>query len=167
MTTTAMLLTGTIKGAVGAGTPVDLGNAALDLSIEEDTKELADYQNPGGGSIASLSRIKSVTLKLKLWSISKENLALATRGTVSGNSIEALTQTAEDWHITFDGVNEVNGDAVTYDFYKVKFSPASSLPGPGTEDFAVLELTGKVLKDTSKTGAGVSQYFKATITPAV
>jgi hypothetical protein len=164
-----MLLTGTIKGAVGTGTLVDLGNAALDLSIEEDTKELADYQNPGGGVIASVSRIKSVTLKLKLWSINAANLALAVRGTVSGTgaqTIEALTKTAEDWHITFDGVNEVNGDTVAYDFYKVKFSPSSSLPGPGSDDFAVLELTGKVLKDTSKTGTGVSQYFKAVITPA-
>jgi hypothetical protein len=46
--------------------------------------------------------------------------------------------------------------------YRVKLGAAQNLALIGDE-YAVLEMTGKLLKDTSKVGGGVSQYFKVKV----
>lgn len=74
--------------------------------------------------------------------------------------VEALTQSAKEWNIVFSGLNEARtGKAVVLDVYRNKFGPFSDLPMIG-EDYAAPQLTGEVLVDSSKSGAGISQYFK-------
>ena len=74
--------------------------------------------------------------------------------------VQALTQSAKEWAITFSGLNEARtGKAVVLDVYRNKFGPFSDLPLIG-EDYAAPQLTGEVLVDSTKTGAGISQYFK-------
>lgn len=74
--------------------------------------------------------------------------------------VEALTTAGSEYEVTFDGLNEAqSGTPVVITAYRVKFGPAADLAMIGDE-FAALELTADVLKDTTITGAGLSQYLK-------
>jgi hypothetical protein len=81
----------------------------------------------------------------------------------AGNAVEALTSAAKEYELVFEGLNEArSGKAVTVHAYRVKLGAAQNLALIGDE-YAVLEMTGKLLKDTSKVGGGVSQYFKVKV----
>jgi hypothetical protein len=74
--------------------------------------------------------------------------------------VEGLVAGAADYEIVFAGLNEANSNKpVIVDMWKVQLSPAEQLALIG-EEFAELTLTGRVLKDTTKTGAGISQYMR-------
>lgn len=78
---------------------------------------------------------------------------------LADNLIQALVSSAAEYNLVFDGLNEAkSGASVIVDAFKCKFSPAQAMPLIGDE-FAELEMTFDVVKDTTKTGAGVSQYF--------
>lgn len=77
------------------------------------------------------------------------------------SKVEALTSGAKTLELFFEGLNEANdGKPVLIDVYRLQLSPAKALALLG-DDFAELEMEGEVLKDASKTGAGISQYFRA------
>ena len=77
--------------------------------------------------------------------------------------IQALTQSAKEYHVQIDGLNDAKGGAAVFnDFFKVKFGPAGSLDWIGA-DFAEIDLVGEVLADTTK-GSGLSQYYKTKLT---
>lgn len=76
---------------------------------------------------------------------------------LAGNKIEALVDLTREHRIFLDGIDEVSGDPVAPDFYRVKFSPAKSLEWIG-DDFVSLVIEGELLKDETKTGVGASQY---------
>lgn len=81
----------------------------------------------------------------------------------AGNAVEALIQSAQEYQMVFAGLNEArSGKAVSVEAYRVKFDPAQNLDLIG-DDFGVLELVGEVLKDTTKNGTTLSQYFKAQV----
>jgi len=76
--------------------------------------------------------------------------------------VEALTNAAGEYEMVFDGVNEArSGKAAVVRVHRIRFGAASSIDLIG-DDFAGLELTGKVLTDTTQ-GAGLSRFFKATL----
>jgi hypothetical protein len=76
--------------------------------------------------------------------------------------IEAMTGSGDEYELIFDGLNEAETDkAVIIRVYRVKWSPTSGLGFIG-DDFGELPLEGSVLVDSTKVGAGISQYFKAT-----
>jgi len=59
-----------------------VGNVTeLNVAIEDETKELLDYQSAGGGTLDKISRIKGVTASAKTSNLDAANLALALRGT--------------------------------------------------------------------------------------
>jgi hypothetical protein len=75
--------------------------------------------------------------------------------------VQALASSAKEYELLFEGLNEArSGKAVLVDAWRVKFGAAQNLSLIG-DDFASLELTGKVLKDSTKIG-GISQFFKTT-----
>lgn len=83
-------------------------------------------------------------------------------------TIEALTKTAEDVEITFDGLNRVaggtdifgrTGKPIILDIYKAQFGPAKELAMIG-DGFGALEFEGALLPDLSIIGNGISQYLK-------
>lgn len=77
--------------------------------------------------------------------------------------VQALVTSGKEYEMLFEGLNEArSGKRTIIRAYRVKFGAAQNLALLG-EDYAVLEVTGKLLKDTTKTGAGVSQYFQAQI----
>lgn len=77
--------------------------------------------------------------------------------------VQALTSSGKEYEIFFAGLNEArSGKESNVNAYRVKIGAAQNLSLLG-EDYAALEVTGKLLADTTKVGAGVSQYFKAEI----
>ena len=223
---------GTAAGLIAIG-----NTSKLNFAVEEDKKTLADYSKPGGGTYASVSRIKAVTAQFTVHDLNKTNVARALFGTeavVTGaavvdeavmaykggiaklnhpsptavvvtnsagtttyvantdyevraggilildagsitdgqsilvdysfatyNKVEALTTGAKILELFFEGLNEANsGKPVLIDVYRLQLSPAKALALLG-DDFAELEMEGEVLKDASKTGVGISQYFRA------
>ena len=81
--------------------------------------------------------------------------------------IQALTQAAPILEMTFSGVNEALEDAPSVvDFYRVQLSATQGLNLISAGEFATLALEGEVLQDATKTGAGISKYFrKQMLTP--
>lgn len=77
--------------------------------------------------------------------------------------VQALTASGREYEMLFDGLNEARSGKRTRVYcYRVKIGAAQSVPLLG-EDYAALEVTGKLLSDSTKTGAGVSQYFRVEI----
>lgn len=225
----------------GAAAPLtEIGNcSALAFAVAEETRELKDYTQAGGGTYNEVRRVESVEASLTLHDLSPENLAKALFGDANaftatpvtdeahvayaggfiptnkppasitavtttdglttyvldtdysvvpggiviidggaivnasnihidytpkaGSAVEALLNSAQEYELFFSGLNEArSGKAVTVHAYRVKLGAAANLALIG-EDYAALELTGKVLKDTSKNGTTVSQYFKVSV----
>lgn len=73
--------------------------------------------------------------------------------------VQALTSSGKEYRLVFDGLNEArSGKRVLVDAFRVRLGAAQNIGLIG-EDYAALEVSGKVLLDTTKVGAGVSQYF--------
>lgn len=147
------------KGSVSVG-GIAIGNCSkLTMSIEEEVKELMDYEEPGGGVLDSVSRIKSVKMTMECSNFSASNLALATRGEATAGVVQALTESAQEFAISFAGLNEArSGAACSVEVFRAKFSPMKNIDLI-SDDFGRLTLEATVLKDSTKTGAGVSKYF--------
>lgn len=219
---------------------IEVGNcSALAFNVTEETRELRDYTQAGGGTYNEVKRISAVEVAITAHDISPANLARALYGSstsvvgaavtaeahvaykgafiktasmpaaitsvtdeggittyaagtdyevrgggifipetstivdasdieinytsASTDVVQALTSSGKEYEMVFDGLNEArSGKKTLVHGYRIKLGAAQSLPLIGDE-YAALELTGKVLKDSTKTGAGISQYFKAEI----
>lgn len=74
--------------------------------------------------------------------------------------LEAMVSAGEEFSLFFDGMNEAqSGKAVGVTLHKVKFSPLQGLPLIGDE-FAEIAMEFEVLRDSTKTGTGISQFMK-------
>ncbi len=74
--------------------------------------------------------------------------------------MEALVEAGAEFALFFDGMNEAQtGKAVSVTLHRIKFSPVEGLPFIGDE-FAEVSMAFEVLRDTGKTGAGISQFMK-------
>lgn len=74
--------------------------------------------------------------------------------------IEALTQSAPTLEFFYAGINEAgSGDATTVELFRVRTGAMKSW-GLVNSEFAELEVEGEVLMDPTKTGAGLSRFFK-------
>ena len=95
MTTQSYIGKGSVYIAKAGDPLVRIGNTSkLDFSIEEEKKELMDYENPGGGVADSVTRIKGVKLALSVHKLSAENLATALRGASAVVAAGAVTDEA-------------------------------------------------------------------------
>jgi hypothetical protein len=73
--------------------------------------------------------------------------------------VEALTKSGQEYELVFEGLNEArSGKAVVVVVHRGKIGAAQQTQLIG-EEFVALTMTGKVLKDTSIVGEGLSQYF--------
>lgn len=78
----------------------------------------------------------------------------------SYDKVEAMTSSSILLELHFEGLNEANsGKPVIVDIYKAQLSPTKALSLLG-DKFADLQVEAEILADTSKTGVGISQYFK-------
>lgn len=239
MSTQAGILKGTpYIGLFGAANPLlPAGNTSkCSFSIETETKELPDFQNPGGGLDDNFDRLKSSKVALSFRHMKKHVLELVTGGVattqaagavtaeahndialgglivfakaqnlaltctvkkgattyvegtdytrvragiiplasgtmvagdditvdytgLAAESIEGQIELTREYHVVFDGINERTGNAMLADWFRVKFGPAKNIEFIG-DDYISFDVEGTLLKDESKTGTGVSQYYK-------
>lgn len=74
--------------------------------------------------------------------------------------VQALTQSAPEIEIIFEGLNEADeNNPRPARFHRVRLGATSALALLSGDDFGSLPLAGEVLKDTSITTPGLSQYF--------
>ena len=74
--------------------------------------------------------------------------------------IEALTTAAPVLEMSYAGVNEAdNANPSTVDLFRVQLGATKSL-GLIDKDFGTLDIEGEVLMDPTKTGAGLSRFFR-------
>jgi hypothetical protein len=239
MSTQAGILKGTpYIGLFGAANPLlPAGNTSkCSFSIETETKELPDFQNPGGGLDDNFDRLKSSKVALSFRHMKKHVLELVTGGVattqaagavtaeahndialgglivfakaqnlaltctvkkgattyvegtdytrvragiiplasgtmvagdditvdytgLAAESIEGQIELTREYHVVFDGINERTGNAMLADWFRVKFGPAKNIEFIG-DDYISFDVEGTLLKDESKTGTGISQYYK-------
>lgn len=77
--------------------------------------------------------------------------------------VQALVTTGKEYELVFDGLNEArSGKRTRITAHRVKIGALQNLSLIG-EEYAAAEVTGKLLKDTTKNGTTVSQYFQAEI----
>lgn len=88
---------------------------------------------------------------------------LITYSKAATDVVEALVNSGKEYELVFAGLNEArSGKKTRVTAHRVKIGALQNLSLIG-EDYAALEVTGKLLKDTTKNGTSVSQYFKAEI----
>ena len=76
--------------------------------------------------------------------------------------LEAMVSAGEEFSLYFDGMNEAqSGKPVNITLHKIKFSPLQGLQLIGDE-FAEVSMEFEVLRDSTKTGSGISQFMKMT-----
>lgn len=80
--------------------------------------------------------------------------------------IEALTTKTVELELVFGGLNEADGGSpCVLDVFRVSQSVTKQLALINA-NFGALDVTGSVLKDPTKTGTGISQYYKQTAAAA-
>lgn len=110
-----------------------------------------EYEMRGGGVFV----YATATIAGEVWTAGYTKSA--------ADRLEALTSSGKEYELVFDGLNEArSGKRTRVQAYRMKAGALASLALIG-EDYAAAECTGKLLKDTAKTGAGISQYFKVDI----
>ncbi|MFN3494818.1 MAG: hypothetical protein ACK40L_09940 [Hydrogenophaga sp.] len=82
--------------------------------------------------------------------------------------LQALTRAAPILEMTYAGVNEALEDAPSVvDLFRVQLSATQGLNLISAGAFATLDIAGEVLQDSTKSGAGISKYFRKLMqTPA-
>ena len=127
------------KGAASAGaTPVDM---ALNYEVRHE-------------GIYLLPDAKDVLATDKLW---------VSYGYGAYAAIEALTTKAVELELIFGGMNEADsGNPVVVNIFRASqgVTKALTLIGKG---FNALDVEGTVLMDPTKTGAGLSKYYRARV----
>lgn len=69
-----------------------IGNISeFSISIEEDTKTMIDYMNPGGGELDRVTRITGVSASMTCYNLSPENIAVAVFGSIDALEGGAVT----------------------------------------------------------------------------
>lgn len=80
------------------------------------------------------------------------------------DTVQAMTAAAKDYELVFVGLNEArSGKPVRVTVHRVRFGPAQTLALVSADEHAALEVAGRVQSDTSKSGVGISKYFKAEV----
>lgn len=144
-----------------------VGNVpSLTLSIRsrEYPRYGADTDNPTPTLDAIAQIPERIEVKITIPEYSAANLRALTGGAGSGSIAQIVAGLDQEYEITFDGQNCAPDTPTDFDFVGYKFVPLATTDlGIIEEGFAAAELTGVLLADASKAGAGISKYGKFTV----
>lgn len=137
-------------GTTVGGTTTD-GTATITCAGKLVLVSGTDYQVTGSGIAVTAAT-----------SMDGESLTVGYTKAVTDN-VQALTQSAQEYEFTFEGLNEArSGKRTNIVVHRVTLSPAQQL-ALISDDYGALEVVGKVLQDTTKNGTTISQYFATEI----
>lgn len=162
---TASAVTATTVTDESIAAPASLtGNPLVKTAFVIDTAQTVTVTTDPAGTTYTVGTDYTVSAAgitiLASGSIGTEDALLVSYTKKAVDVVEALTTTAQEYELIFDGLNEAqSGTPVVITVHRFKPGPAADLAMIGDE-FAELVLTGDSLKDTSITTAGLSQYFK-------
>lgn len=75
--------------------------------------------------------------------------------------IQALAAAQQLYELRWEGLNAVDGgNPLHATYFRIKLSPTSGFQRHGGDDFAELTLSGTVLSDDTRTGAGLSKFVE-------
>lgn len=75
--------------------------------------------------------------------------------------LQALAAAQQEFELRWEGLNAVDGgNPLSATYFRVKLSPTSGFRRHGGDDFAELTLSGTVLADETRTGAGLSRFVE-------
>lgn len=165
----ALGLYGSVTANAGGGAVTDEQHTALVgslivLDYMQDTTAAITVKNQAGAvtyvADTDYTRSAAGITPLKGGAITDSSVLKISYTKQAENLVEALTNSGQEYELYFEGLNEADsGNPVLLRGHRVKFSPTS-----GTDlisdDFGALALSFKLLKDTSVTGAGLSQYMQ-------
>jgi len=144
---------------------VSVGNVpSLTLTIE--TQEYLRYGATPAAPEPTLDAIAQTPTRITVSFVVPEylvaNLRLLTGGDGGAGIAEVAADLDQEYEITFDGTNCLTN--TDFDFVGYKFVPiATSSVGIIEDGFAAAEVTGILLADSTKSGAGISKYGKFTV----
>lgn len=139
---------------VGTLIPFDhVPNMASAITVKRGVTTLtldSDYSLTGRSGITTIAGGTNTL-------IDGDDLLISYTG-LADSIVQALVNAGLEYELFLDGLNESrSGDAVQLKIHKAKPSP-SSVDFIG-DDYAGLELNFKVIKDSTKNGTTVSQYY--------
>lgn len=110
-----------------------------------------DYELRSSGLLVG----SAATIAGEVWTVGYTKAA--------ASRVEALVSSGKEYKLIFDGLNEArSGKRTRVTAHRVKAGALANLALIG-EDYGAAECTGKLLKDTTITTVGLSQYFKVEI----
>lgn len=129
------------------GTTVTDGTAVLTCAGKLTLVSGTDYTITGSG----LTVTAGVSIDGETWTVGYTKAVI--------DDVQALTASGQEYEFTFEGLNEArSGKRSNIVAHRVTLSPAQQM-ALISDDYGSLEITGKVLQDTTKNGTTVSQYF--------
>lgn len=130
------------------GTSVSDGTATVVCAGKTTLVAGTDYEIRGGGVYV----FSSATIAGEVWTVGYTKAAT--------DVVQAITGSGKEYEMLFDGLNEArSGKRTRISAYRVKPGALQNFGLIG-EDYAALEVSGEILQDSTKTGAGISKYFK-------
>lgn len=137
-------------GTTIGGTTVD-GTATVTCAGKVAVVAGTDYNVTGSG----IAVVAGVTIDGESWTVGYTKAVI--------DDVQALTVSGQEYEFTFEGLNEArSGKRSNVVAHRVTLSPAQAM-ALISDDYGSLEITGKVLQDTTKNGTTVSQYFSVGI----
>jgi hypothetical protein len=129
-----------------------LGNApSIELSFDFDELEHFSAMEGINELDLTVTRSKSASIVMELEEMEPDNLEMMVLGTAgTGGVIEILAVNDKTGALRVVGTNDI-GVKYQWDFPRVQFRPSGALAMVG-DDFASVELTGKVLKSNGSFG---------------
>lgn len=129
--------------------PMDLGAT---ITVKEGATTLTlgtDYTVSSGG----ITPVSGGALE-------NGDTALITYTSLDHDVIEAMTSESNEYELYFEGLNEAkDGRSVNVRAHRVKFG-AGDMLSLIKNDFSTITIKGSLMRDNTKTGTGVSKFFK-------
>lgn len=138
-----------VGGFIPTNKPMDLGAT---ITVKEGATTLTagtDYEVSSGG----------ITV-LSGGALADGDTALISYTSLEHDVVEALTSESNEYEIYFEGLNEAKeGRVVNVAIHRAKLG-AGDMLNLIKNDFSSINVKGSLLRDNSKTGTGVSKFFK-------